>query len=434
MSLTEHGSGFSSSAKDAALQRQRPATRFLVAQLGSRMHYAVPRMLEAEGMLARFVTDICAVKGWPRLSCLIPPRFRPSGLRRLLGRLPAGVPSEKIRAFTSFGWTYVRRRTSARSRVEQTAIHLWAGKRFCELVLRDGLDGATDVYTFNSAGLEVLRVARSQGIRGFVEQTIAPRRIEQRILAQESERYGHWQSLGHGDAVVEEYCDREQAEWQEAQTIVCGSEFVKESIAACGGPIERCQVVPYGVDSHYNVRPRGRRSGPLRVLTVGVVDLRKGAPYVLETARRLQGRATFRMVGPICVSQSAEADLRGTVELTGTVPRSEVVDQYTWADVFFLPSLCEGSATVTYEALACGLPVVCTPNTGSVVRDGIDGFVVPARDTALMAERLQQFHQDRDRLEYASEQARQRAGDFTLESYRARLTKALSAGSDGACR
>ena len=120
------------------------------------------------------------------------------------------------------------------------------------------------------------------------------------------------------------------------------------------------------------------------------------------------------------------------MELTGPVPRSEVLAQYAWADVFFLPSLCEGSATVTYEALACGLPVVCTPNTGSVVRDGIDGFVVPMRDAAAMADRLLQFHQDRDLLESASEQARQRASEFTLEAYRTRLKQALhSAGAAG---
>jgi glycosyltransferase involved in cell wall biosynthesis len=181
------------------------------------------------------------------------------------------------------------------------------------------------------------------------------------------------------------------------------------------------------VDSHFSV-PARRRSGPLRVLTVGTVDLRKGAPYVLETAKRLQGQATFRMVGPIAVSASAQAELRGAVELTGAVPRSEVLAQYAWADVFFLPSLCEGSATATYEALACGLPVVCTPNTGSVVRDGIDGFVVAVRDTAAMAERLRQLHQDRALLESASEQARQRADEFTLEAYRRRLMHALLAG------
>ena len=47
------------------------------------------------------------------------------------------------------------------------------------------------------------------------------------------------------------------------------------------------------------------------------------------------------------------------------------------ADVFVFPSLFEGSAVVTYEALAAGLPSVVTPSAGSVVRDGVEGFIVP---------------------------------------------------------
>ena len=52
------------------------------------------------------------------------------------------------------------------------------------------------------------------------------------------------------------------------------------------------------------------------------------------------------------------------------------------ADVFAFPSLFEGSAVVTYEALACGLPSVVTPESGSVARDGVDGFVVPSGDAS----------------------------------------------------
>ena len=48
------------------------------------------------------------------------------------------------------------------------------------------------------------------------------------------------------------------------------------------------------------------------------------------------------------------------------------------ADVFVFPSLFEGSAVVTYEAIACGLPSIVTPEAGSVVRDGVEGFLVPA--------------------------------------------------------
>jgi len=113
------------------------------------------------------------------------------------------------------------------------------------------------------------------------------------------------------------------------------------------------------------------------------------------------------------------------VQLTGVVPRSEVAAHYAWADVFLLPSLCEGSATSTYEAMFQGLPVVCTPQTGSVVRDGIDGFIVPPRDGAAIADKLALLAAKPDLLAQLSENARQRSADFTLEKYGERLLAAF---------
>ena len=61
------------------------------------------------------------------------------------------------------------------------------------------------------------------------------------------------------------------------------------------------------------------------------------------------------------------------------------------ADVFVFPSLFEGSAVVTYEALATGLPSVVSPSAGSIVRDGIEGFVVPPSQVDLLARRMEQL-------------------------------------------
>jgi len=131
------------------------------------------------------------------------------------------------------------------------------------------------------------------------------------------------------------------------------------------------------------------------------------------------------MVGAIQVLPEAERQLREQVQLTGAIPRDEVAAQYDWADVFLLPSLCEGSATSTYEAMFQGLPVICTPQTGSVVRDGVDGFIVPARDGAAIAEKLSLLTDQPGLLAELSENARQRSADFTLEKYGERLIAAF---------
>ncbi len=394
----------------------------VVAQLGARMHYAVPRILDRARLLEHFYTDICANKGWPRWLSLLPRRLRPARVQRLMSRMPEGIPASRITAFTDFGLEYVRRFTRARSMDERNAAFLWSGREFCRQVIGKGFGKAKAVYVFNSAGLEILQEARQRGLKGIVEQTIAPRSIEWTTLREEAARFPNWEASAKEGSMMEEYCAREAEEWEAADLVVCGSEFVREGIIASGGPKDRCAVVPYGLDrtSFAAVKPK-RHKGPLRVLTVGAVCLRKGVPYVLAAARQMGAHVEFRMAGAIQILPQVEKQMREHVQLTGIIPRSEMAAQYEWADVFLLPSLCEGSATATYEAMFQGLPVICTPQTGSTVRDGVDGFIVPARDSDAIVEKLARFAAQPDILAAMSASAHRNSADYTLEKYGERL-------------
>lgn len=399
--------------------------RFVVAQLGARRHYAIPRMLDNAGMLERFYTDICAAKGWPRLLGAAPERLRPPELRRLLSRVPHGVSPDRISTFDMFAVDYARRLRRARTAGEQSDTFLWAAKRFNRRVLERGFGQASGVYTFNGAGLEILRGAVERGLETVMEQTSAPPSFEARLIREGYEHHPDWMDHpppGEGGDMEE----RIRAEWENASLILCGSEFVRDSIEASGGPVERCIVVPYGIESRNTPSARTREPGPLRVLTVGRVSLPKGAPYVAEAAERLTGRAVFRMVGTVSVPPAAQRRLSAALEITGPVPRSEVARHFAWADVFLLPSLCEGSAGVTYEALSAGLPVICTHNTGSVVRHGSDGYIVGLRDVDAIAGHLDRLASDADLLAGMSAAAAARRGDIDLDAYRQRLLAALS--------
>ena len=220
--------------------------------------------------------------------------------------------------------------------------------------------------------------------------------------------------------------ERERREWDLADVIICASEYVKKGIIECGGPAEKCAVVPYGIELNpADIDRSSRIPGPLRVLTVGAVGLRKGSPYVMQAAELLKGEADFLMLGSHHASPEAIKQLRMHVHAPGPVPRPTMPSHYAWADVFLLPSLCEGSATSTYEAIFHGLPVICTPHTGSVIRDGLDGFIVPARSPASIAERLRQLASDPDLLASMSLSALKRSSEYTLSCYSKNLMHAL---------
>lgn len=400
---------------------------YAVAQLGARMHYAVPRILEQAGRLERLYTDICGSKGWPRLLNKLPRGMRPNAAARLVGRNPTGIPNEKISTFGTLGLLYALRLMFSHSSEASAATHLWANDLFCRRVLATGLGNASGVYTFNGAGLPLLRWARAHGRSAIMEQTIAPLRLESELMAIERQSFPDWEPISAAGGSTEALCRLEEAEWQAADIILCGSEFVRDGIAKCGGPAGRCRIVPYGVDTARfgdiaREHPQQRR---LRVLTVGALGLRKGTPYLLAAAKRLGNRGEFRAVGPIGINIPAHKELRRHIDVTGPVPRSDIMAHFAWADIFLLPSLCEGSATATYEALACGLPVICTPNTGSMVTDGIDGFIVPVRDSEGIAQRIEQLDSDRNLLAAMSAQARQASQIVSEDAYAARLLHAL---------
>jgi glycosyltransferase involved in cell wall biosynthesis len=188
-------------------------------------------------------------------------------------------------------------------------------------------------------------------------------------------------------------------------------------------------VVPYGVNpGRFGVPHRPRRSAGdrLRVLFAGEVRLRKGAPDLLEALRlHGPGRVEARLVGGVRLARKRLEPYAEVARFEGAVPRSRMRELFAWADVFVLPSLCEGSATATYEALAAGLPVVATPNTGSVVRDGVEGFLVPIRSPEAIADRLERLVSDRERLAAMSASARSRAAEFGWDRYGERLLAAV---------
>lgn len=385
----------------------------------------MPRALHFAGMLERFFTDAAGTGALARALATVPEKLRPLGLKRLLARGPGDLPRERITAFERFGWEYVWRRSRARSGSEMTHVHLWAGRKFCRLVLKAGLGETGVVYTFNSAGLEVMECVRGSGVFTLMDQTSAPVRIEDHLAETEMALNPGWEDATSSGDARSEFAAREQAEWEQADLIICGSDFVRRGIQECGGPVECCAVVPYGVDPLTSGPDSKKRGDRLRVLICGSVRLQKGAPYALAAARALQGVAEFRWCGGVGVLPAAARRLSKYVELRGAVPRSQIVEHYAWADVFLLPSICEGSAGVCYEALAAGLPVITTPNAGSVVRDGMDGFIVRIRDAEAIAEKLESLARNGDLLEWMSSNARERAREFTVEKYGERLNAAI---------
>ena len=143
---------------------------------------------------------------------------------------------------------------------------------------------------------------------------------------------------------------------------------------------------------------------PPTLLYVGTLSVRKGLADLVQALQLLAGRGgpayRLQVVGGSAEVGEQEADaMRAAVRdaghgdaLLGSQSPAQVREHLRAADVFVLPSHWEGQPIAILEAMATGLPVVVTSVGANpdVVRDGVDGRVVPSHDPAALADALEQ--------------------------------------------
>ncbi len=159
---------------------------------------------------------------------------------------------------------------------------------------------------------------------------------------------------------------------------------------------------------------------PFVVLVVGV-GLRKGTPYLLEACEGL-GIPDLELwlagaVPPDLASILGRTRVR--FKHLGTLSHSQLADVYRAASVFVLPSIEEGLSLSVGEAMASGLPVVVTPNTGAedLMTHGQEGFVVPVRDPGALRRALLELYEDRGKRHAMGEAAVRATGKWTWDTY-----------------
>jgi glycosyltransferase involved in cell wall biosynthesis len=217
---------------------------------------------------------------------------------------------------------------------------------------------------------------------------------------------------------------RDRQKWMLSDRVLVPSEHCLQSCRALGCDSAKLSLVPYGIaEDWFELQPDPQ---PGRILFVGHVGLRKGSHYLAEACRILRSRGVSfecRVAGPL------QADVTQPLfegpSYLGQVPRSQIREEFRRADLFVLPTLAEGMALVHLEAMACGLPVITTPACGSVVRDGVEGFLVPSRDARALADRIQEVLEDQPMRQRMAVAASHRARNYSWRRYGNRLLRAL---------
>ncbi|MDQ3119174.1 MAG: glycosyltransferase family 4 protein [Verrucomicrobiota bacterium] len=293
-----------------------------------------------------------------------------------------------------------------------------AKKKYLDwIVSRQLATGRYDLFhSWSGDCLESLRVARKLGVPSLVEIPTWHRdRGKVDRQATPADPKANWKTnlLLTRERFLEEY--------ELADLLVVLSKKAAETFRVQGFPEEKLFYLPRGVNVD-RFRP-GKRPPIFRVIFSGALIERKGIHHLLEAWDRLDLKeAELWLVGS--VHEEAKPHLqrfaRDNIRVVGFAHDPETYLSQGTIHVF--PSQCEGSAKVTYEAAACGLPQITTRESGDVVTDGVEGIIIKPGDVDALAEAILHLNRHPEIVERMSSAARARVVEnFTWDDFRARL-------------
>jgi glycosyltransferase involved in cell wall biosynthesis len=307
-------------------------------------------------------------------------------------------------------WLKPGRETERRCSAE---VSEWIEQALCATIVGERVRA---VHVYEDCVGKVFEVAKKFGRARILEMPTCHAVYKQTVNGMIAESYREWLPDNGQQRISVERLNQKRAEIAEADLVLVASEFAAATIRE-QHPGVKLGFAPYGVDFDFWT-PRKLATdyqGPLRVVFVGQVTPAKGVPYLIEAWKRASlGDAELCLIGNWGLSENAAAFFPKNVTWKGARGPREVRDEYQRADLMVFPSCYEGFGLVILEAMACGLPLICSRSTaGPELLTDACGWLYEPSDVDCLTDLLQQAAADRERLKTMGEKARERAEEFS---------------------
>lgn len=271
------------------------------------------------------------------------------------------------------------------------------------------------LYFWPHAPIWLLKEARDHGFVLAREMINNPCRVAKPLL---DEAYGR-RGLGEYPVITWDRVEAEDEELTHFDLIFASNDEVEASLRQIGVADHKIKPTAFGFDPRAFANPPQKRSHgrPVRYLFLGTMEVRKGFLDLLDAWKLADLDAELLIAGhadPLVAAPLAAAMEGGKVRHLGFV--SDIAQLLSEVDVFVFPTIEEGGPQVTCEAAAMGLPTITTRmGAGRLVRDGVNGLIVPPMDPEALAAAMTRLAEDVAYREELGRAAALEAPSFSYE-------------------
>jgi glycosyltransferase involved in cell wall biosynthesis len=399
---------------------------------GTQHSWQTALAFQEAGTLAWFATSIFYDPAqWPyKLE-----RFTPEAVSRRLNlefsrRHHPALNPNKVRHCGLWEWTETLLRRSGQFHWARLCNEL-GNRAFCRQIIRLVEREPVDVlWGFDTSSLEVFMWARKRGIYCVLDQTIGHPVAQNREMLREQERHPEFFERSY-QPHSKDWIDRQNAEIENADLVLVGSDYCARTIVENGCPPEKIRIVPYGYDADSFAalvpKPALATQEPVRCLFVGEIGPRKGAAYLLQAFAELPPeQVQLTLVGRLAIPTSTFSSYQERVKHIPQVPRHEVLKYFREADCFVFPSLFEGSAMVLYEACGAELGIIATDRCGDGLRAGRNGLALSQLSVENLIAAIEQVVGSHELLKRWQQSSRACRSERTWQSYRNKVSRLFS--------
>lgn len=299
-------------------------------------------------------------------------------------------------------------------------LHGWKLFGFCS---RRHIKNADIFHVRSGAGQGgAIRCARKRGMKILTDHSMAHPGYIEKHLRNEYDSYNETMTLTDCNPfyklVVKDCMD--------ADMLMVNSFFVRDTFNEMGFPEKRIRVVYLGTRSDFfSLRKKEISNNGIQLLFTGNFMFHKGAAYILKALKILKER------GNTAMQMDVVGDYQGAYKLInlfqsdklpitfhGRVPQDDLKKYLQNADIYVFPSLAEGCASSGMEAMAAGLCVVATRESGLPITDGETGFIVPSKNALAIADKLEWLQAHPNEINrVGANAAKLIATEYTWEKY-----------------